>query len=220
MKIRGCGMRQKHAGVAGARMKPRRRNEQIRGWNMVKDSRFFSEAKKAKEAAAAKASELGQKTSDKAGEVKARAEEVKDQIREAAADVTGVGLAKLNEVLADFNAALPVLREAGYTVEGVDIGLGIPPRFVANFSPGSGVPEDKFEALLAENTERKLTILLMKSLHEATKLQSKVDIKGLKPSGFSVVIGLVPEVTVKFKRQREERADEGEQPGSRQTLPS
>jgi hypothetical protein len=178
---------------------------------MVKDSRFFSEAKKAKEAAAAKASEVAQQTSGKAGEVKARAQEVKDQIRDAAADVTGVGLAKLTEVLADFNAALPVLREAGYTVEGVDIGLGIPPRFVANFSPGSGVPEEKFEALLAENTDRKLTVLLMKSLHEATKMQAKVNIKGLKPSGFSVVIGLVPEVTVKFKRQ--ERTDEVEQLG-------
>jgi hypothetical protein len=75
MKIRGCGMRQKHAGVAGAKMKPRRRNEQIRGWTMAKDSRFFNEAKKAKEAAAAKASEVAQQAAGKADELKGRAGE-------------------------------------------------------------------------------------------------------------------------------------------------
>jgi hypothetical protein len=34
------------------------------------------------------------------------------------------------------------------------------------------VPDEKIEALLAENAERHLTVLLVRSVHQATKLQS------------------------------------------------
>jgi hypothetical protein len=165
----------------------------------MKDPRFFDEAKKVKAAAAARANELAQQASGKTEELKARAGEVKDQIAGQAAEMTEMGLTKVNETLADFNAALPVLREAGYTLEGVSIELGIPPKIVAGFSVATSVPEEKVEALLAENAERKLTVLLVKSIYQATKLQSKLNINGLRPSGVSVGLGLIPQIGVKFK---------------------
>jgi hypothetical protein len=46
--------------------------------------------------------------------------------------------------------------------------------------------------------KRNLTVLLVKSVHQATKLQSRITIKGLRPRGLSIEIGLVPKVVVKF----------------------
>jgi hypothetical protein len=129
----------------------------------MKDFRFINETQKAKEAAAVKARELADQASGKTGQLKAKASDVKERIAEQAAELGEMGLAKLNETLADFNAALPALREAGYTLNGVNIELGVPPKIVANFSGGGSVPDEKIEALLAENAERGLTIIFEKS---------------------------------------------------------
>src|SRR5262249_49717752 len=155
---------------------------------------LFDQVKKAQEAASAKA-----------GELKAKSTEVKGQLLEQAAEIREAGISKLTETIADFNAALPVLRQAGYVLDAVNIGLRIPPKIVAKFSVGSPVSDDKFQALLTENAERKLTVVLMKSIHEATKLQSRIKIKGMAPSSLAVELGLIPEVGVRFKRI-EERA--------------
>jgi hypothetical protein len=163
----------------------------------MKDFRLISEAQKAKEAAAERARDLAGQATGATEDLKAKAADVKGQIAEQAAVMSEMGLAKLNETLADFNAALPVLREAGYTLDGVDIDLGVSPKIVADFS-GGGVSDEKVEALMAENTERNLTVLLMKSIHQAAKLQSRLSVKGMRPRGLSVEIGLVPKVVVKF----------------------
>jgi len=83
-------------------------------------------------------------------------------------------------------------------LNGADIGLGGPPKIIAYFSGGGSVSDEKIEALLAENAGRDLTIMLVKSVHQATKLQSKLDIKGLRPRGLSVEIGLIPKIVVEF----------------------
>jgi hypothetical protein len=124
--------------------------------------------------------------------------DLKGEITEQTAGMSELGLAKMNESLNDFNAALPALREAGYILERVDIDLGVPPKIVANFSGGDTVPDEKIEELLEEHAERSLTILLVKSVKQAAKLQSKLNIKGMKPRGLSVEIGLTPKIIVRF----------------------
>ena len=172
----------------------------------MKDFRFIKnaqreaqrEAQKAKEATAAKARELKEQASVAADDLKTMTTDVKGHIAEQAAGISEIGLAKMNETLADFNAALPALREAGYTLDGVNIDLGVPPRIVANFSSSGAASDETIERLLAENAERNLTAMLVKSINQAAKLQSKINIKGLKPRGLSVEIGLVPRIVVKF----------------------
>jgi hypothetical protein len=48
------------------------------------------------------------------------------------------------------------------------------------------------------NKERKLTVFLVKALFQAWKLQSSVDIAGMKPRAISVELGLAPSMVVKF----------------------
>jgi len=164
----------------------------------MRDSSLFDAAKKATDSVAAKASELTQsaaQTSDAFADI---ATGVKDQLADATTEMKSLGIAKLDEALADFNAALPVLREAGYVLESASIKLGLVPQVVANFSAGTPVPEARVDALLAEHGERKLTTLMVKTVCQATKLQSALNIRGMRPSGLSVEVGLVPQVTIKF----------------------
>src|SRR5262245_33140647 len=162
--------------------------------------RFLKEVKKARESAATATSDLARQASETAGSLVTKAADVKEQLAEQASEMTDFGLAMVNETLADFNTALPVLAEAGYVVDGLTIKLGVPPKLVANFTGGATVDDERLEALLAEHAERKLTTLLVKSVHHAAKLQSMVNVKGLRPTGISVEIGLIPTVAVKFGR--------------------
>ena len=172
----------------------------------MKESRLVDAAKKATESVAAKASEVTQSSGGTSDVLKDIASGVKTQIADATAEMKEFGVAKLEEALADFNAALPVLREAGYVLEGASIKLGVIPQVVANFTAGTAVPEEMVDPLLAKPAGRTLTTLMVKSVYKATRLQSALNIRGMRPSGLSVEVGMVPAVTVKFSPTAEDAA--------------
>jgi len=169
---------------------------------IMKDFRLSKEAQKARDAGAAGARELAEHASEQASgaaeSVRTRTTGLKGQITEHAAGVSEASLDKLNETLADFSVALPVLREAGYTLDDVEVDLGVPPKVVAKFSGSGSVPDEKVEAMLEKNAERSLAVLLVKSIQQATRLQSKLNIKGMKPRGLFVEIGFAPKIVVRF----------------------
>jgi len=160
------------------------------------DSKLFDAAKKTTEIVAAKASEVTQSVTGDT--IRDMAAGVKEQLADVTTDIKEMSAAKLDEALGDLNAALPILRDAGYVLDGVTVKLGLAPQIVANFAGGAVVPEERVDALLAEHSGRKLTTLLVKAVRHATALQSKLTISGMRADGLSVEVGLVPQVTVKF----------------------
>jgi hypothetical protein len=158
-------------------------------------ARLLDRAKTAKGQAHSSVSGLATRASETAsgkvgeltGQVAARANELKD-----------ASFAKIVETIDNFNAALPVIREAGYTLSSVDIGVGIPPKVSATFQASGDVSAENIERVMAEHAERKLTLLLVKSIYQAWQLQTKIKIAGLQPKGLTVEIGLIPVVSVKF----------------------
>jgi hypothetical protein len=156
---------------------------------------LLDRAKTAKDHAQSSVTGLASRASDAAANT---AGDLKEHVAAKANELKDAGLAKLLETLADFNAALPVIREAGYTLSSVDIGIGIPPKVTASFLVSANLSTETVERLLAEHAERKLTTLLVKSLHQAWQIHNKVKIAGLQAKSLSVEIGLVPTVTVKF----------------------
>jgi len=162
----------------------------------MRDAGLVDAAKKATESVAAKAAEV---TRSVAGDsLRDMARGVKDQLADVTTDIKEMSAAKLDEALGDLNAALPILRDAGYVLDGVTVKLGLAPQIVANFAGGAVVPEERVDALLAEHSGRKLTTLLVKAVRHATTLQSKLTISGMRADGLSLEVGLVPQVTVKF----------------------
>ena len=136
------------------------------------DSRLVDAAKKATESVAARAGELTRSVSGDA--LRDVASGVKDQLADVTTDIKEMSAAKLDEALADFNAALPLLRDAGYVLDGVSVKLGLSPQIIANFAGGGVLSEERVEAMLAEHSGRKLTSLLVKAVRHATTRQSKL----------------------------------------------
>src|SRR6185503_11226800 len=161
----------------------------------MRDSKLVDAAKKVTESVAAKAGEVTRSAASDS--LRDMVSGVKDQLADVTTDLKEMSIAKLEEALADFNAALPILRDAGYVLDGVTVKLGLAPQIVANFAGGAVVPEERVDALLAEHSGRKLTTLLVKAVRHATTLQSKLTISGMRADGLSLEVGLVPQVTVK-----------------------
>jgi hypothetical protein len=156
---------------------------------------LLGRAKAAREQAHSSMSGLANKASEVAV---SKAGDLKGQVAAKAGELKDASLAKLAETLDDFNAALPVIREAGYTLSSVDIGVGIPPKVSATFLASHEVSAENVERLLVEHAEKRLTLVLVKALYQAWQLQTKIKIVGLQPRGLSVEIGLIPSVSVKF----------------------
>src|SRR4051812_9177345 len=163
---------------------------------------LIEEATKTAERAATTTGGIRQQASEKADEMRARATEAataaKEQIRDQAAGAAEAGLSGVEALVEEFSTALPVLREAGFTVCGIQIKVGLPPRLIADFSCSGNLSETAADALAAQYEDRRLAVVLMRSLRQAQKLQSSVRLAGLQPAGLSVEIGLAPLVVIKL----------------------
>jgi len=169
------------------------------------DFDLLEKAKRAREqasAGAAKAAELAGQASARASDFRdtlaSTAGDMKESLASAAADLREASAIKVKETLADFNAAIPVLREMGYTLTDVAISLGMPPNIQATFQVVHEVADEAVSLALEKNAERKLTTFLIRALSQARKLQTSIEVAGMKPRGLSVEIGLSPSVTIKF----------------------
>jgi len=110
------------------------------------------------------------------------------------------GLVKggFKDLVDDFNAHLPALREAGYTVSEVAVELGLMPKMIATFSSAPDISQERIDAVVEEHKEAKMTVALLRALHAAYKLQSSIRIAGMAPRGIVLEIGVAPSVVVKF----------------------
>jgi hypothetical protein len=155
-----------------------------------------------KESAATKAGEMQDSVATKAGEMKdtvsTKAGEMKDAAMQAAADARDASFNKAKETIDDFNAALPVIRQAGYQVSEVDIALGIPPKVSCSVTAKPDLTAEHVESVIAEHADKKFTVMLVKALFQAWKLQNAIHIVGMKPRNMGVELGLIPSVTIKF----------------------
>jgi hypothetical protein len=173
---------------------------------------LFEKTKTVTDTAAQRAAELREHAASVASSVAERAASLGEQttgiannLRERAGAISsGLADAVLESAklaLSDFNAALPVLKRAGYTVSEVSVEFGVPPKLVAVFALAEVVPDDQVEQMLKEYADAKLARMLVHALVRAHKLQGMITIGGgLHPKGIAVEMGLTPSVVVKFGR--------------------
>lgn len=171
---------------------------------------LFDKAKEATVAATTRAAELRDQAAEAATSVSERAAaSLRDQTTDLAADfreraatlsagVADVTIGRVRTALSDFNAALPIISLAGYTVSEVAVELGIPPKIVANFASIESVSDEKIEEILKQHQDAVLATMLVRAIMSARKLQDGMKIGSLRPKGLAISIGLSPSVVVKF----------------------
>ena len=120
---------------------------------------------------------------------------LRDKVGDPSARVGDVIL----DVVTSLNDSLPHLAKAGYTMEELEIELGVPPKLIPHFT---------VDGALVENSDQALTGLegniigsaLFKALLQAAALQQKIIIKDMRFSCIEIELGIVPAVRLCYKQ--------------------
>ena len=101
-------------------------------------------------------------------------------------------------LMADFNDALPHLKQAGYVLTELEIEVGISPKLIPHFYHDPAVNVDLNKALeaLKENT---VGTALMISLAQASRLQKTVEISHMQFNHIEVELGPIPSLKLQYK---------------------
>ncbi len=118
-------------------------------------------------------------------------------------ELANLGVAKLREVLALLNAAMPLLEEAGCRPSEVEIEVGLPPKVVAKFVT-SEVSEEAIARITAANPDKKLACVILKALAKGARLQRGAEVGRLHASTLDVEIGLSPVLKLTYVREEPE----------------
>ena len=112
-------------------------------------------------------------------------------------ELANAGVAKVREMLSLFNAALPLLEEAGCRPCGVEVEITLPPKVVAYFAT-SDVSEEAIARITAEHPEKVLACAILKALVTGARLQKGMEVGRLPATSLAVEIGLPPCLKLSF----------------------
>ena len=122
-------------------------------------------------------------------------ENVKIKIQE----LFGKAKEKVDRMLAEFNAALPVLEAMGLSLKDFKMGMGLIPEIQAKLVGSlEDVKEDKIDSMVEQYQNNKTLTTVLKALKMAAGIRRKVD--GIPFTGIEVglKLGLPPNVSVGF----------------------
>lgn len=152
---------------------------------------ILDKAKDATGAAAEKAALLKERASSMVSNLT-------DQASVKAGEIFDTGVDQLTQAVADFNATLPIVREAGYALGDMTVEMSISPKIIASFAVTEALSDEQTERIAQDHADSKLAVMIVRTLHRAGKLQSAITVGGLRPMGLSIGIGLSPSVAIKF----------------------
>ncbi|MEN6310257.1 MAG: hypothetical protein ABFD80_01820, partial [Acidobacteriota bacterium] len=133
---------------------------------------------------------------------------MKDKARGVQAGIAGkisqaseAGLTKLKEMTDEVNEILPLISELGYSVESIQVGVGLIPDIIIEISGlTKKMDEEAYRRILKEKEDKKLLCSVLRALQAASGLHDKIHIAGMKSDTGTLTLGQPPKVTLKFKK--------------------
>lgn len=117
----------------------------------------------------------------------------------AVASLKDVGGEKIVESVNELSAGIPLIEEAGFKVDGLNIDLGIPPDISISFSKTNEVSEESIQKLIDDNEDKKILVLVLKALLTANSLQGRITFNKFVFGGVSIKLGIPPAVSLRYK---------------------
>ncbi len=127
--------------------------------------------------------------------------EVQSTVAEKIADTSEAAQEKLREKLSEVNDILPAIRELGYSVEGVQVGIGLLPDVGIDVSGLSRTMDTAtYERVLEEQKDKKVLGLVLRALQTTSMWQQKIQFMELGCDRATITLGIPPKITLKFEK--------------------
>jgi hypothetical protein len=116
-------------------------------------------------------------------------------------DVAGTASDTIGKLLDDFNAALPTMRALGFTVEDIQLAMGLLPEVNAKLVAASAnIDVHILDEMIKKRSEQKTLVAVLKALQTAYYLRDQLGDLGLSSVVVDVKLGLPPKVGIGFVR--------------------
>ena len=124
----------------------------------------------------------------KAGGLKGKAEELK-----------GAAAEKADQLMKEFNEAVPALKGLGFSIRDFHIGMGVMPEVRTKLvGQIKDVKDEKVSELLEKYKEKKLLSSMLKSLQAALRIKGMLEALPFKGIAMDVTLGVPPNLSVDF----------------------
>lgn len=109
------------------------------------------------------------------------------------------GIDSINKVLDEFNTALPTVRALGFTVEDLQISVGLLPKIsVKLVASADHIDVKELDKIIKDKPDQKLLVTVLKALQLAYNLKDPLGDLGLKGVVIDLKLGIPPEVGISF----------------------
>jgi hypothetical protein len=114
-----------------------------------------------------------------------------------AGNVMDAGVAKVHEVIREFNETMPTIKALGLSVRNVSFGMGLVPEVSATLMGSvDALEQEKIDALLKKHQDNKTTVFILEALKTASNLKDQLGDLGLHGVKVGVKLGLPPKIEV------------------------
>ena len=120
------------------------------------------------------------------------------KLKDGAKSLKGSVNDKLKEVMDEINDIMPIIKEVGYSVNEVEVELGVLPKIIPHFRKIEDMSEEEMNIVIEKYKDRKLTYLIVSSLAKAASMQKSIQLSSLKFTEVEIEAGAVPSVKLKF----------------------
>jgi hypothetical protein len=127
-------------------------------------------------------------------------------LQDATETLASIGMEKTREMLAQINLLLQLLQSAGYGVGSLEIELNIPPKITIKLKAGPTVKEEKLNAILRDQADKKIVTGIVASLIQANKLRDSVTVETLELDGVEIILTTTPNITMQWKDKKDSKA--------------
>ena len=134
--------------------------------------------------------------------IKEQLDKVKDTVGTAVEKVTDLkdaGADKVSDYLNELSNGLPIISEAGFSVDSINLEMGLPPDISISFNKTNEVKAELIEELIRQHKDKKILTAVLKALQGANYIQQKITLNKFVFSGVTVKLGIPPAVTLKYK---------------------
>lgn len=108
----------------------------------------------------------------------------------------------VSKLLDEFNAALPTMKALGFSVEDIQVGMGLLPEINAKLvASADNVDVKAIDGIIEKKSEQKTLVAVLKTLQTAYNVRDQLGDLGLKGVVIDLTLGLPPKVAIGFMKR-------------------
>ncbi|HKE14426.1 MAG TPA: hypothetical protein VKB80_06165 [Kofleriaceae bacterium] len=133
--------------------------------------------------------------------VKDKAKGVHGAVADKLAETSEAAQEKVREKLAELNELVPTIRALGYSVDGIQVGIGLLPDVGIDVSGlARTMDAAAYERVLEEQKDNKVVSLIVRTLQTTSSWQQKIHFIDMGCDQATITLGIPPKVTLKFAK--------------------